>query len=250
MDSIYLAEEGGQASLHPESEIQKMLEEGRLTLDRLFWKEGMSEWRPLRDHYSFHVPPVIPPRRSGEYLSPAAPPPPPRPRSSQKVISRKIVKEEEDDDDDDDDGGLSRYRLRRLGAILLDSTLFFGPGLLGAIFFPTNFGVAVGLGFYYIGFIPTQIYQIFRGRSWGKRALDLRVANWETSRKSGPLANVVRFFTHGAFGLCPLSLYSHLPILMYGTLAYAIVDGSLIFYRDRCLHDYCAGTIVRAERYF
>jgi hypothetical protein len=44
--------------------------------------------------------------------------------------------------------------------------------------------------------------------------------------------------------------FFHLFILLYGTLAYAAVDGAFIFYRGRCLHDYCAGTIVPSNRFF
>ena len=77
MSKIHISQSGEAPIQYPEQEVQAMLSSGRIPEDTIYWKEGMSDWRPLRELFP-PVPPAplvvpAPPGRSGE-LSPYAPP--------------------------------------------------------------------------------------------------------------------------------------------------------------------------------
>ena len=103
------------------------------------------------------------------------------------------------------------------------------------------FGVSV----YYLGLIITQVMQTFGGRSIGKGFFGLRVVDIDTRMRRGLVSNAVRLATHGFFTVVPFCVISRMsPHVLEGAILYALIDVLPIFYDDRCLHDYLAGTTV------
>jgi hypothetical protein len=65
MSNIHLTEPGGQPVAYPEEQAQALWSQGRLTSQTLYWREGMSEWRPVAELFGgppplFSSPPPLP----------------------------------------------------------------------------------------------------------------------------------------------------------------------------------------------
>lgn len=65
MAKIHIGSENGQSSQYEEEEVKAMLRQGALTEKTLYWKQGMTEWKPL----SHLFPPPVP----SEFAPPALP---------------------------------------------------------------------------------------------------------------------------------------------------------------------------------
>jgi hypothetical protein len=65
MNTIHISTADGQSSQYDEGQIRAMLQQGLLREDTLFWKEGMTDWQPLRNLFPAAItvqpgPPPIP----------------------------------------------------------------------------------------------------------------------------------------------------------------------------------------------
>ena len=237
MSTIYVLKNDGRQETYDEGQVRDLLLRGLLTRETFFWMEGMSDWRPLREH------PVL-----GPAAVPLGPPTTAPVRFS--------------NDGDDDLAYKFRFmpkvRFLRLVATLIDLALFMGPSIIVALFviyFPSpdadearpNFALFVCLGLYMIGLIIAQLVFTFLGRSIGKNFFGLRVVDIDTHERREFVGYFIRLATHGFFGLIPFCILTHMFAYEYvlpGVGFYALVDALVIFYDDRCIHDYLAGTTV------
>ncbi len=64
MSAFYLLSDDGKPALNDEAEAISKLQEGRLSPDAYYWKEGMAEWKPLRELVP-HAVHFVPARRDG-----------------------------------------------------------------------------------------------------------------------------------------------------------------------------------------
>jgi len=71
MSKIHISQNGEDPIQYPQSEAEAMFRQGRIQEDAIYWKDGMSDWLPLRDLF-----PAAPPVTSAPpaELSPYAPP--------------------------------------------------------------------------------------------------------------------------------------------------------------------------------
>jgi uncharacterized RDD family membrane protein YckC len=70
---IYIAREGQQLGPFPNESIQRMIDQGELSVDDYFWREGMADWQPLSEWQIKVDAPAEVFRRSGDPL-PTLPP--------------------------------------------------------------------------------------------------------------------------------------------------------------------------------
>jgi uncharacterized RDD family membrane protein YckC len=238
MSTIYVLMNDGRQEASDEGHVRDLLHRGLLTRENFFWMEGMSDWRPLREH------PVL-----GPAAVPLGPPTTAPVRFS--------------NDGDDDLAYKFRFmhkvRFLRMVAASIDLLLVLAPAIF--VFFfgwfvpdaDTNetapFLFCVGV--YYIALIIMQVVLSFLGRSVGKNFFGLRFVDIDTLEKRGFVGNAIRLATHGFFWLIPLCLFTRMPPdVTDGVILYAIIDALVIFYDDRCIHDYLAGTsVIQREIY-
>jgi uncharacterized RDD family membrane protein YckC len=259
MAPVFLIDPDGQTSEHSEVEIVRRLHDGSLNQNRFFWREGMSEWRRLSEFKAALGPALVPPRRAG---TASLPWPVTRDTDTRPQVTaqsagtppahRALPAE--------DESRLGHFRLRRLGAILFDNALLF---LVPAGFielFPRERlmpgkledDVLTAVGCYCLLIYVTQIVLSFRGQTVGKRIFGLRAISRSNWQIAGVPATMARLFTHGALALAPFAVVALLPFfpaLFYAVCAYAVFDGLLILFDDRCLHDYCGGTVVVSDHH-
>jgi len=258
--TVHVAQEDGERAVYDEGQVRDMLKQGLLTPETPFWIEGMADWRPLRELPPTRATVVAPPRRTGESTPREAI----RANWSQAAQAFKSatpaapVTEAVAESDDAPEQFCFMHRLRflRMVAAVIDFSLLFGPVAffvwVGPYFLIddttqpyANFAAYFCFGLYLIALIIAQLVQTLRSRSIGKSVLALRVISRQTGRKSGLVTSAARLLTNGVYGLLPLALFLHLPIFAtMGIVLYAFVDAVLIFYKDRCLHDYVTGTSV------
>jgi uncharacterized RDD family membrane protein YckC len=124
-------------------------------------------------------------------------------------------------------------RGRRLGAVLIDATLFAVPLTVVGQF---EDSIPLPLRFVFIAaalvLMLVQLWLVAsRGQTLAKIWLGIRIVRKDTGENGGFVTNVLlRGLLNGVLGLFPL---------------YFFIDSLLIFREDRrCLHDLIAGTIV------
>lgn len=262
-DVLVLIGEGQQAA-YLVDQIHDMLDQGLLTHDHYFWREGMTEWRPLAEFPERVTRAVVPPRRGEEPVRESVTPAP-RTTMPPRNVTQQVgpvrynaptpVAEEHE----------PRYilLLLRLAAIIIDMAGAFGP----LIFMILLMGVVLGgkitrdpandtlismIGLYWIGLLIVQpIMLAAKGQTIGKKVMGLRIVSARTGYSAGFFRTVVvRTLTNGFFGLIPICLLFHwMPFSWLPWIClYAIIDVLPIFYDDRCIHDYVAGTDVARRR--
>ncbi len=75
MSKLHISQNGEAPVQYPEPEVESMFRQGRLEADAIYWKEGMSDWRPLRELFPPATTPPPPPAPApAAPLSPYAPP--------------------------------------------------------------------------------------------------------------------------------------------------------------------------------
>lgn len=52
MRTIHVSTGSGQTSRYDEDQVRSLLQQGLLSDDALFWREGMKDWQPLRTLFS------------------------------------------------------------------------------------------------------------------------------------------------------------------------------------------------------
>jgi uncharacterized RDD family membrane protein YckC len=149
-----------------------------------------------------------------------------------------------------------RFRL----AILFDTALLFIFPVCLVELLPRNRftpdrpddNVLVAAGAYCLVIFVIQIVLSFRGQTIGKRVFKIRAIDLKKWQISSATRTMGRLFTHGALILAPVSavaVLSFFPPLFLGVCAYAVIDGFFILFGDRCLHDYCGGTVVVSDHH-
>ena len=278
MSTIYVLLKDGQQVVHEESHVQDLLQQGLLTRDTLFWKAGMPEWKPLHELFSSPAPAV--PATKADSTSqepPASSPSPaptqPAPSTAQPVPSASALPAplaaklaalttppaqpfyDEDDYPKYEFRLMHQVRFQSLLAALFDLFMVFVPNILIYLFGwfilnseagdDSNYWFWFGIDVYYIGLILVQVWQSFEGRSLGKGFFGLRVVDVDTHMRCGFGAYLLRLVIHGFYTIVPFCIVTHQSLdVLYVAGIYALIDVTPIFYDDRCLHDYIAGTTV------
>jgi hypothetical protein len=92
MSEIHVYTTEGAQSVHPEAHVAELLRSGQLSPETLYWRQGMSGWRPLST-LSLSVPSHVPASRTGPLPENVSPPAQPaRANSTTTGPSQKIAK--------------------------------------------------------------------------------------------------------------------------------------------------------------
>jgi uncharacterized RDD family membrane protein YckC len=260
MSTIYVLKKDGQQAVYDEDQVHDLLEHGFLTRENFFWREGMPDWRPLQE-----LPPrmatAVPPQRRDD----SSPELPARAQAAIQPWPSTAPSTRHSDDHDDLNYQfrfMHKVRFLRFLAELIDLLLVLAPVIVIACFgwlilskdtgeARPNFVFFFCVGLYYIVLIIVQVVQTFWGRSVGKNFFGLRVVDIDTEVNRGFGANAIRLATHGFFGLIPFCLFVRMPYYVSDVaILYALIDALVIFYDDRCIHDYLAGTAVIQREFY
>lgn len=226
----HVARDGQPIGIFLEYEVKDGLRKGELRATDLYWREGMAEWQPLSsaedlaDALDF----VASQRGQNPYAPPVAP-----------LMGRK-------GDGSPGEPVVLATLMQRLGAALIDFMTFIpfwtcylsALQMMGPSLVPTTTSAALlmvgGLGMMAL-LIFNLVLLWTRGQTFGKKWMNIRIANFRDSGNPGPVkAILLRGFCNGIITMIPVV-----------GLFYMVADIAFIFREDRrCLHDLLADTHV------